>query len=266
MSIRVENSLYSNYYNMLGIIRKLENITYKDISNLGTYLNNIKSVLKNGDTIYIRINIKSIRKIPLGYFYYHGFKIIYLKNNQNHIEIKLLKYKDTGKLKDKQYSILIKLPRTGKDGKRIYVYKLRTMQPYSEYLQDFMIEYNGLNSDGTIKNDFRITKFGKFARKYWIDELPMLINFFKGDLKFIGVRPLSDSMLSQYPKDHLRIRHITKPGLIPPYYIDKPRTFGEIIESERRYLKRYAKNPIKTDISYFFKFLKVVFLKGVRSS
>jgi len=214
----------------------------------------------------INLNIEKNKIFYLGYIISLGYNIQSIEYNDRIIELTVKKTKKTKFAPLKKEGIFIKLPRTGKDGKRIYVYKLRTMQPYSQYLQDFLIEQNGFNDDGTIKNDFRITKFGKFARKYWIDELPMLFNFIKGDLKFIGVRPLSDSMLSQYPKEHLKIRHKSKPGLIPPYYIDKPKTFDEIIESERRYLDKYVKNPIKTDISYFFKFLKVVLFKGVRSS
>ena len=214
----------------------------------------------------IKLNIDANKFFYLGYIISLGYNIQNIEYKDKIVALTIKKIKKIKFTPLKEEGLFIRLPRTGKKGKRIYVYKLRTMQPYSQYLQDFLIEQNGFNDDGTIKDDFRITKFGKFARKYWIDELPMLFNFIKGDLKFIGVRPLSDSMLSQYPKEHLKIRHISKPGLIPPYYIDKPRTFDEIIESERRYLNRYAKNPIKTDISYFFKFLKVVLFKGVRSS
>lgn len=212
-------------------------------------------------------NIYLVNKnIYLGMIYYYGFEILSIHNENSKIVLRIKKIKDLPNLEPKHYGILIKLPRRGKGGKRIYVYKLRTMEPYSEYLQDFVIKHNGLNGDGTIHKDFRITKWGRFFRKYWLDELPMLLNFLNGNLKLMGVRPLSDSMLSNYPEDFVEFRNIFKPGLIPPYYIDSPKTFDEIIESERRYLNKYNKNPILTDIIYFFKFLKVVFLKGVRSS
>jgi len=214
----------------------------------------------------ITLNIDANKFFYLGYIISLGYNIQNRRYKDKIVSLTIKKIKKIKFTPFKKEGLFIKLPRTGKNGQRIYVYKLRTMQSYSQYLQDFLIKQNGFNDDGTIKNDFRITKFGKFARKYWIDELPMLFNFIKGDLKFIGVRPLSDSMLSQYPKEHLKIRHTSKPGLIPPYYIDKPKTFDEIIESEKRYLNKYEKHPIKTDIEYFLKFLKVVFLKGVRSS
>ncbi len=218
---------------------------------------------------FVKLKIKVVRFNPvyLGIFYYYGFDIVSVYESSNRVRVKLKKIKEIpNSLLPKKYSFLIKLPRTGKGGKRIYVYKARSMQPYSEYLQDYVIRVNGLNDDGTIKDDFRITKIGKFLRKYWLDELPMVINFFKGDLKLIGVRPLGDSMLSIYPKEFVRYRNRFKPGLIPPYYIDQPKSFEELIESEKRYLQKYEKNPIKTDIEYFFKFLKALIIKGVRSS
>ena len=198
---------------------------------------------------------------------YYGFRIVSILEFKEKAVINLEKVKDIDKnLKPKRYSLFIKLPRTGKNGKRIFVYKLRTMQPYSEYLQDYIVEKNGLNDNGTIKDDFRITKAGKIFRKYWLDELPMLLNWFKGDLKLIGIRPLSDTMLSTYPQEYVEERNKYKPGLIPPYYIDQPKTFDGIIESEKRYIKLYKNSGWHTDIKYFLKFLKVLFFKGVRSS
>ena len=77
------------------------------------------------------------------------------------------------------YGLLIKLRRVGKNGKLFDVYKIRTMHPYSEFLQDYIYEMNDLDEGGKIKNDIRMTKWGMFFRKYWIDELPMFINYFK---------------------------------------------------------------------------------------
>ena len=59
--------------------------------------------------------------------------------------------------------------------------------------------------------------------------------------------------LSLYPKELQELRGRFKPGLVPPYYVDLPRSFDEIMESERRYLNKKQAHPIKTDIEYFFK-------------
>ncbi len=258
------------------LITKLNKTT---ICNLNLKLKNFFKIIKNQNNIYqefflmrvgstktIIFDYRKANQINLAYLVYKGFKIVNIENIDKNIKKITIKRVLATLKEDKKYSWLIKLPRSGKNGKRIYVYKLRTMYPYSEYLQTEIIRMNGLNDDGTIKDDFRITKFGKFARKFWLDELPMLLNFIKGDLKIIGIRPLSDSMLSLYPKDFVNFRNQFKPGLIPPYYIDCPKNFNELIESEKKYLLKYKKNPLLTDLTYFIKFIDRVLFKGVRSS
>ena len=77
----------------------------------------------------------------------------------------------------------------------IGVYKLRTMYPYSEYCQDLAIIDNNLDSTGKIKDDYRVTTWGKFLRRFWIDELPMLINFFKGELNIEEIEKLTKTRI-----------------------------------------------------------------------
>ncbi|GAB4301437.1 MAG: hypothetical protein Kow0098_29570 [Ignavibacteriaceae bacterium] len=157
------------------------------------------------------------------------------------------------------YGPLVKLHRIGMNGKNIIVYKFRTMHPFAEYIQDYVYSLNNLETGGKFKDDFRITAWGKLLRKFWIDELPMLINFIKGDVKLIGVRPLSHHYFSLYPEEYRNRRIKYKPGLIPPYYADLPSTLPEIIDSEIKYLDAYDKNPYKTDIRYFFRaFVNIV--------
>lgn len=163
------------------------------------------------------------------------------------------------------YGALVKLNRIGKGGKFFEVYKFRTMHPYSEYLQDFVFQKNDLQDGGKIKNDFRVTNWGKWFRKLWIDELPMFINVFKGQMKIVGVRPLSRHYFNLYPEDLQNLRTQVKPGLVPPFYADLPDTLEEIVESERRYLEAYLKHPITTDLKYLYKSLYNIFIKKARS-
>lgn len=163
------------------------------------------------------------------------------------------------------YGPLITLPRCGKNGRRIKVYKLRTMAPYSEYIQEFVYQRYGLDDGGKIKDDPRISPVGRILRRYWIDEFPMLINLLKGDLKLFGVRPLSAHYLSLYDEDFRHYRQRFKPGLIPPCYVDLPQTMEEIIASEERYLRAYERRPLQTDLKYFGRFLRNVLVKKVRS-
>tara|TARA_Y100001954_G_scaffold157036_1_gene166845 strand:- start:13500 stop:14396 length:897 start_codon:yes stop_codon:yes gene_type:complete len=164
------------------------------------------------------------------------------------------------------YSFLIKLNRIGLNGKTFKVYKLRTMRPYSEYLQEYIYKKNNLKTGGKIKDDFRISPYGKILRKFWIDELPMILNIIKGEMKIVGVRPLSQHFYNLYDLDLQKNRIKNKPGFIPPYYVDLPKTMSEIMESERNYLKLYEKSPIKTDLKYFFIAFKNVLFKGARSN
>ena len=166
---------------------------------------------------------------------------------------------------DVTYSPIIKLRRIGKGGKLISVYKMRTMHPYSEFLQEFIYKTNKLSEGGKFSNDFRITSIGHFMRRTWIDELPMIVNLLKGDLKIVGVRPLSKHYYSLYPLEIQKKRIKYKPGLIPPFYVDLPKTLDEIVASESRYLDSYEKAPFSTDIKYFWKAFLNILIKRARS-
>lgn len=164
------------------------------------------------------------------------------------------------------YGALIRLRRVGKGGKLINVLKFRTMHPYSEYLQEYVYFKYQLEEGGKFSNDFRNTSYGKWMRKYWVDELPMFINYFRGDLKLVGVRPLSTHYFELYPRELQDLRIQVKPGLIPPYYADLPSGLEEIQESEKRYLEAYLLHPRRTDIRYFFKSVYNILFKRARSS
>lgn len=164
------------------------------------------------------------------------------------------------------YGTLVRLQRVGFKGKIIKVYKMRTMHPYSEYLQEYIYEKHGTKDGDKALNDFRVTTWGKIMRVFWIDELPMLINWVKGEVKLVGNRPLSLHKFSTYPKELQEYRIKVKPGLVPPFYADMPKTPEEFYETETRYLKAYEKAPVRTDIKYFFKAMWNIFLNGARSS
>ncbi len=166
---------------------------------------------------------------------------------------------------DPTYGPFIKLRRIGKNGDIIRVYKFRTMHPYAEYLQDYIFEMNNLDNGGKYKNDFRVTTMGKVMRTLWIDELPMFFNLLKGEVKLVGVRPLSQQYFNLY-SDELQMRRVKyNPGLVPPFYADMPSTLAEIQESESRYLDSYEKNPFLTDINYLLKAAVNIVYKRARS-
>ena len=164
------------------------------------------------------------------------------------------------------YGPFIKLKRIGLNGQIIHIYKFRTMYPYSEYLQDYIYQCHDLMEGGKIKDDFRITEWGRFMRRYWLDEIPMIYNWIKGDVKLFGVRPLSRHYFGLYDDQLQELRKGIKPGLIPPYYADLPKELEDIKESERRYLQAYCKNPFKTQWVYFWRVLNNIVIRGVRTS
>jgi len=165
------------------------------------------------------------------------------------------------------YGPLFKMKRVGKNGKMIGVYKLRTMHPYSEYLQDYILKLNGYSETGKPANDFRLVPWGKFFRRYWLDELPQLINLFKGELKLVGARPVSLRYFQDIPNEiqHLRLKQ--KPGCIPPYVaLNAKSSVKSVLLAEKKYLEEKIKNPYFTDTRYFLNALYNIFFKGKRSA
>ena len=195
----------------------------------------------------------------------YGFDLVDQQEIDNLHFFVATKISEPVKQDEATYWPIVKLKRVGQGGREFKVYKLRTMYPYAEYLQDYIYRHNNLTEGGKFKDDFRVSTFGKLLRKVWLDEIPMIWNWLKGDLKLIGVRPLSEQYFNLY-SDELKIKRTkTKPGLLPPFYADLPKTLNQIMDSELRYLDAYAKSPIKTDITYFFKILKNILFKGARS-
>lgn len=149
---------------------------------------------------------------------------------------------------------IIKLQRVGKDGNLIGIYKFRTMYSYSEYLQGYMYGHGGLQEGGKFKEDYRINFWGKILRRAFLDELPMIVNMFKGQVKLVGVRPLSRQYFKLYSPEMQELRVKVKPGLIPPFYYERqtPVTIEDVQEGERRYLEAYMQHPFRTDWRYFW--------------
>lgn len=97
--------------------------------------------------------------------------------------------------------ILFKQERPGKDGKIFTVYKLRTMST------------ERYDKNGRELSDFeRMTRLGRLLRKTSVDELPQLFNILKGDMSFIGPRPLLTEYLELYSPEQMR-RHEVLPGI-----------------------------------------------------
>jgi len=211
-------------------------------------------------------NMVISRAEALGRISRAGFSIVQESFIGNLLCIEAVKTGVPHKTLNLNYGLFIALHRIGRNGEPFKVYKLRTMHPYSEYIQEYVYKLHHLQQGGKIQNDFRVTSWGAFCRKVWLDELPMLINLFKGDMKIVGVRPLSRHYFELYTHEMQERRVRYKPGLLPPFYADMPVTLDEIQESEKRYLDSYDRSPILTDIRYFFRSIWNIVFRHARSN
>jgi lipopolysaccharide/colanic/teichoic acid biosynthesis glycosyltransferase len=195
-----------------------------------------------------------------------GFRIRQESFLGNHLCIEAKKIGEPLPKNENIYGPLIALPRVGKNGEIIKVYKLRTMHPYSEYIQDYVYRLHDLQNGGKFKNDFRITSWGAVYRTIWLDEFPMFINWLKGEMKLVGVRPLSQQYFELYKKEVQERRIKYKPGLVPPYYADMPEDLENIQASEMKYLDSYDRHPLLTDFKYFWKSWWNILFRHARSN
>lgn len=196
-----------------------------------------------------------------------GFEIVSYESfdGLNYVVCKKVKEPDYNE--NVSYGPLFKMQRIGKNGKMIGVYKFRTMHPYAEYLQDYVLKLSGYAESGKPANDFRLTPWGGFLRRYWLDELPQLLNVIKGEMKLVGVRPISERYFKDIPKDIQELRFKQKPGCIPPYVaLNRKSSVVSVLEAEREYLIEKTKHPYFTDTRYFFKALFNIIFKRKRSA
>ncbi len=202
----------------------------------------------------------------MGRFYFCGFELISKDEINGFMHFILKKVKPWSNDPNPSYGPFIKLKRVGKDKKIFYLHKLRTMHPYSEYLQDYAYRTCDLQEGGKFANDFRVTVWGKVLRTMWIDELPQILNLLHGEVSLVGVRALSEHYFNLYPPDLQELRCQFKPGLVPPFYADMPKSLEEIIASERRYLAQKQAKPFLTDWKYFWKAVWNIIFKHARSN
>lgn len=149
--------------------------------------------------------------------------------------------------------ILFKQERPGKDGKIFTVYKFRTM---STMLRD---------KNGNELSDFdRMTKIGKILRKTSVDELPQLFNIIKGEMSFIGPRPLLKEYLELYSPEQMR-RHNVLPGISGWAQVNgrNTLTWDEKFAYDVYYVDHYS---FKMDLKIFIKTIEnVVSQDGINS-
>jgi sugar transferase (PEP-CTERM system associated) len=157
----------------------------------------------------------------------------------------------------KNASVFYKQQRVGHNGQLFNIIKFRSMRPDAE-------------KDGAkwaTTNDTRVTKVGQFIRKYRIDELPQLLNIFRGEMSFIGPRPERPQFVEQLIREipYYNQRHNVKPGLAGWAQLNYP--YGASVEDSMEKLKfdlYYVKHQsLMLDILILIRTVEVVlFGKG----
>jgi len=153
-----------------------------------------------------------------------------------------------------------------KNGSDLYIYKIRTMVMGVDRLLE-STSLNDFDSNGKVINDSRVTPLGRFLRRYWLDELPQILNLLKGDIKLVGLRPIGPNSWKRYPKGIMKRALQQKPGLIGVHYAF-PRTpkFDDHLDHIEGYLQACENSSYRTDMKYFFKVVFAILFKGVRSN
>lgn len=154
-------------------------------------------------------------------------------------------------------SVFYTQERVGLNGKLFNIIKFRSMRPDAEKT----------GAKWAAKNDNRVTRIGQFIRKYRIDELPQLLNVFKGEMAFIGPRPERPQFVEQLIREipYYNQRHNVKPGLAGWAQLNYP--YGASVEDSMEKLKfdlYYVKHQsLMLDILILIRTVEVVlFGKG----
>ena len=134
--------------------------------------------------------------------------------------------------------VIFKQERPGLNEKIFKMYKFRTMTDAKD------------ENGELLPDEERLTSFGMKLRSTSLDELPELINIFKGDMSIVGPRPLAVAYLPYYT-DEERLRHTVRPGLTGLAQINGRNALSW--EDKFRYDIEYVENiSMKTDIKIFF--------------
>lgn len=148
--------------------------------------------------------------------------------------------------------------RIGKHGRSFKLYKFRSMIPNAEDMLDSLLKQNEMEGPAfKMKDDPRITRFGRFIRMTGIDELPQLWNVLKGDMSLVGPRPPLPREVALYT-DYQRKRLAVTPGITCYWQIQPQRnslTFDEWLEWDIKYI---ADRSFATDIKILFKTIGAV--------
>ena len=148
--------------------------------------------------------------------------------------------------------------RVGKDGRTFRMYKFRTMVVDAEKRLAELREKN--DNDGAkfkMRRDPRVTAVGARLRKWSLDELPQLINVFKGEMSLVGPRPALPDETALYA-DHVRRRLVVRPGLTGMWQVNgrSDLSWEESVRLDLRYVENWS---FALDLQILWKTFSVMF-------
>jgi len=159
---------------------------------------------------------------------------------------------------DSRGAIFFTQDRAGENGKTFRIFKLRTMVSEAQYQVEQVLKGNPLVGPVyKIPNDPRVTRVGRFLRRWSIDEIPQFWNILRGDMSLVGPRPEETWVVDQYT-DKQRQRLAVKPGLTGSMQISGR---GELDMHDRLALEiEYINNySLWKDIIIIFRTIPTVF-------
>lgn len=164
---------------------------------------------------------------------------------------------------DSKGPIFFKQVRVGKNGKRFYIYKFRSMIVNAEEKlkadKELYEKYLRNNYKLEPHEDPRITKLGRFLRKTSLDEIPQLINVLKGEMSLVGPRPVVEEELKEYGMKVSKFLSV-KPGITGYWQISGRSNVGypERVDLELYYVYNQS---IKFDLKILLKTILIVLTK-----
>lgn len=132
--------------------------------------------------------------------------------------------------------------RNGRYGKPFRIYKFRTM----------VVNAEKLGGPSTADDDPRITKTGKFLRKYKLDELPQLINVLKGKMSFVGPRPEVQHYVDMFTEEEKAILNV-RPGITDWASLwnpDEGAILAGSLDPEKAYMEKIRPEKLKMQLKY----------------
>jgi len=147
--------------------------------------------------------------------------------------------------------------RVGVRGAIFSIYKFRTM----------VVNADKIGGPSTADDDSRITKVGKFLRKYKLDEIPQLINVLKGEMSFVGPRPEVPFYVNMFSEEEKKILTV-KPGITDwasLWNSDEGAILAGSKDPEKAYMEKIRPEKIRLQLKYtreqsFWVDIRIIFL------